>query len=71
MEKIGTGDVYTHFLFLFYFWGHDVGGESRGNLKSILLTVHGAVAWASATEPLTSGMVGIPVTIEYVVDFSH
>ena len=34
-------------------------------MTSITLTVTGARAWASVTGPLTSGMVGIPVTIEY------
>lgn len=31
----------------------------------ILLRVTGAHAWATVTGPLTSGMVGIPITIEY------
>ena len=35
------------------------------NLTSIKLTVNGAQAWATVTGPLTSGMVGLPVTIEY------
>ena len=35
------------------------------NLASIKLTVTGAQAWATVTGPLTSGMVGLPVTIEY------
>lgn len=35
------------------------------NLTSIKLTLNGAQAWASVEGPLTSGMVGIPVTIEY------
>jgi hypothetical protein len=35
------------------------------NLTSIKLTVNGAKAWATVTGHLTSGMVGIPVTIEY------
>lgn len=34
-------------------------------MTSIMLTVTGARAKASVTGPLTSGMVGIPVTIEY------
>ena len=34
-------------------------------MTSIKLTVTGAEAWASVTGILTSGMVGIPVTIEY------
>lgn len=34
-------------------------------MTSILLSVNGAQAWASTTGPLTSGMVGIPVTIKY------
>lgn len=34
-------------------------------MTSIKLMVTGAQAWASVTGPLTSGMVGIPVTIEY------
>ena len=34
-------------------------------MTSIVLTVTGAQAWASVTGPLTSGMVGIPITIEY------
>lgn len=34
-------------------------------MTSIKLMLTGAQAWASATGPLTSGMVGIPVTIEY------
>lgn len=34
-------------------------------MTSIKLTVTGAHAWASVTGPLTSGMVGIPVAIEY------
>ena len=39
--------------------------KERLVLTSILLTVTGAKAWATVTGPLTSGMVGIPVTIEY------
>ena len=39
--------------------------KERLNLTSILLTLDGAQAWATVTGPLTSGMVGIPVTIEY------
>lgn len=35
------------------------------NLTSITLTVTGAKAQATVSGPLTSGMVGIPVTIEY------
>lgn len=35
------------------------------NLTSIKLTVSGAQARATVTGPLTSGMVGLPVTIEY------
>lgn len=35
------------------------------NLTSIKLSINGAHAWASVEGPLTSGMVGIPVTIEY------
>lgn len=35
------------------------------NLTSIKLTVKGAHAWATVTGPLTSGMVGLPVTMEY------
>ena len=35
------------------------------NLTSIKLTVTGAHAWATVTGPLTSGMVGLPVTMEY------
>ena len=35
------------------------------NLTSIKLTVSGAQAWATVTGPLTSGMVGLPVTMEY------
>ena len=35
------------------------------NLTSIKLTVTGAQAWATVTGPLTSGMVGLPVTIKY------
>ena len=34
-------------------------------MTSIMLTLTGAQAWATVTGPLTSGMVGIPVTIEY------
>lgn len=34
-------------------------------MTSIKLEVTGAKAWATVTGPLTSGMVGIPVTIEY------
>lgn len=34
-------------------------------MTSIKLTLTGAQAWASTSGPLTSGMVGIPVTIEY------
>lgn len=34
-------------------------------LTSIKLTVTGAHAWATVSGPLTSGMVGVPVTIEY------
>lgn len=34
-------------------------------MTSIKLMVAGAQAWASVTGPLTSGMVGVPVTIEY------
>lgn len=34
-------------------------------MTSITLTVTGAQAWAAVSGPLTSGMVGIPVTIEY------
>lgn len=34
-------------------------------MTSIVLKVEGAQAWASVTGPLTSGMVGIPITIEY------
>lgn len=34
-------------------------------MTSILLSVNGAQAWASTTGPLTSGMVGIPVIMEY------
>ncbi len=34
-------------------------------MTSILLSLTGAQAWASVNGPLTSGMVGIPVTIEY------
>lgn len=34
-------------------------------MTSILLNVTGAQAWATVTGPLTSGMVGIPITIEY------
>lgn len=34
-------------------------------MTSIKLILTGAHAWASASGPLTSGMVGIPVTIEY------
>ena len=34
-------------------------------MTSIKLEVTGAEAWATVTGPLTSGMVGIPVTIEY------
>lgn len=34
-------------------------------MTNITLTVHGAQARASVNGPLTSGMVGIPVTIEY------
>ena len=33
-------------------------------MTSILLSVTGAQAWATVTGPLTSGMVGIPITIE-------
>lgn len=39
--------------------------KERLNLTNIKLMVTGAQAWASVTGPLTSGMVGIPVTIEY------
>lgn len=39
--------------------------EERLNLTSITLTVTGAHAWATVTGPLTSGMVGVPVTMEY------
>ena len=39
--------------------------KERINLTSITLTVTGAKATASVSGPLTSGMVGIPVTIEY------
>ena len=35
------------------------------NLTSIKLSIEGAHAWATVDGPLTSGMVGIPVTIEY------
>lgn len=35
------------------------------NLTSIKLSIKGAHAWATVDGPLTSGMVGIPVTIEY------
>lgn len=34
-------------------------------MTSIHLTVTGAHAWATVSGPLTSGMVGVPVTIEY------
>ena len=34
-------------------------------MTNILLCVTGAQAWATVTGPLTSGMVGIPITIEY------
>lgn len=34
-------------------------------MTSIKLMLTGAQAWASVTGPLTSGMVGIPITIEY------
>ena len=34
-------------------------------MTSILLSLTGAQAWATVDGPLTSGMVGIPVTIEY------
>lgn len=34
-------------------------------MTSIMLKVTGAQAWAAVTGPLTSGMVGIPVTVEY------
>lgn len=39
--------------------------KERLNLTSILLKVTGAHAWATVNGPLTSGMVGLPVTIEY------
>ena len=39
--------------------------KERLNLTSIKLTVNGAKAWATVTGSLTSGMVGLPVTIEY------
>lgn len=39
--------------------------KERLNLTSIKLMLTGAQAWASVSGPLTSGMVGIPVTIEY------
>lgn len=39
--------------------------KERLNLTSIKLMLTGAQAWASVNGPLTSGMVGIPVTIEY------
>ncbi len=34
-------------------------------MTRIMLTVTGAQAWPSVTGPLTSGMVGVPITIEY------
>ena len=34
-------------------------------MTSILLSLTGAQAWATVDGPLTSGMVGIPITIEY------
>lgn len=37
--------------------------KERLNLTSIELTVTGAQAWAKVSGPLTSGMVGLPVTI--------
>lgn len=39
--------------------------KERINLTSIMLTVTGARAQALVTGPLTSGMVGIPITIQY------
>ena len=39
--------------------------KERLNLTSIKLTIIGAQAWAEVSGPLTSGMVGLPVTIEY------
>lgn len=39
--------------------------KERMKLTSIKLSLTGAHAWAAVSGPLTSGMVGIPVTIEY------
>lgn len=48
-----------------HIWFLYISEKERLNLTSIKLTVNGAQAWATVNGPLTSGMVGLPVTIEY------